>query len=248
MGRLSGKCAIITGAARGIGAGIARRYATEGCALALCDLNEEGVQAFAAELRAQGVEVLARAADVTQRDSVQDFVDAAVARFGQVDVLVNNAGIFFNAVFEDMSDEEWESMLRVNVTGVFLPSQIVIRHWLANEIRGAIVNLASISSLIAFTHSAAYGTSKAAVAGLTRHIALQYGPQGIRANAMAPGIIDTSMLPSQEDMQRWAQERIPLRRPGTPEDVAELALFLACDESRYLTGTVVPVDGGWLLD
>lgn len=248
MGRLSGKCAIITGAARGIGAGIARRYAAEGCALALCDLNEEGVRAFAAELRAQGVQVLAGAADVTQRDSVQDFVDAAVARFGQVDVLVNNAGIFFNAVFEDMSDEEWESMLRVNVTGVFLPSQIVIRHWLANDIRGAIVNLASISSLIAFTHSAAYGTSKAAVAGLTRHIALQYGPQGIRANAMAPGIIDTSMLPSQEDMQRWAQERIPLRRPGTPEDVAELALFLACDESRYLTGAVVPVDGGWLLD
>ena len=248
MGRLSGKCAIITGAARGIGAGIARRYAAEGCALALCDLNEEGVQAFAAELRAQGVQVLALAADVTQRDSVQGFVDAAVAQFGQVDVLVNNAGIFFNAVFEDMSDEEWESMLRVNVTGVFLPSQIVIRHWLANEIRGAIVNLASISSLIAFTHSAAYGTSKAAVAGLTRHIALQYGPQGIRANAMAPGIIDTSMLPSQEDMQRWAQERIPLRRPGTPEDVAELALFLASDESRYLTGAVVPVDGGWLLD
>lgn len=248
MGRLSGKCAIITGAARGIGAGIAQRYAAEGCALALCDLNEDGVQAFAAELRAQGAEVLAGVADVTQRDSVQGFVDAAVAQFGQVDVLVNNAGIFFNAVFEDMSDDQWESMLRVNVTGVFLPSQIVIRHWLANDIRGAIVNLASISSLIAFTHSAAYGTSKAAVAGLTRHIALQYGPQGIRANAMAPGIIDTSMLPSQEDMQRWAQERIPLRRPGTPEDVAELALFLACDESRYLTGTVVPVDGGWLLD
>ncbi|MDD9956530.1 MAG: SDR family NAD(P)-dependent oxidoreductase [Anaerolineaceae bacterium] len=248
MGRLSGKFAIITGAARGIGAGIARRYAAEGCALALCDLNAAGVEAFAAELRAQDVEVLALGADVTQRDSVQKFLDAAVAQFGQVDVLVNNAGIFFNAVFEDMSDEQWESMLKVNVTGVFLPSQIVIRHWLANDIRGAIVNLASISSLIAFTHSAAYGTSKAAVAGLTRHIALQYGPQGIRANAMAPGIIDTSMLPSQEDMQRWAQERIPLRRPGTPEDVAELALFLACDESRYLTGTIVPVDGGWLLD
>ncbi len=248
MGRLSGKCAIITGAARGIGAGIARRYAAEGCALALCDQNEAGVQAFANVLREQGVEVLALGADVTQRDSVQKFLDAAVAQFGQVDVLVNNAGIFFNAVFEDMSDEQWESMLKVNVTGVFLPSQIVIRHWLANDIRGAIVNLASISSLIAFTHSAAYGTSKAAVAGLTRHIALQYGPQGIRANAMAPGIIDTSMLPSQEDMQRWAQERIPLRRPGTPEDVAELALFLACDESRYLTGTIVPVDGGWLLD
>lgn len=248
MGRLSGKCSIITGAARGIGAGIARRFAAEGSALALCDLDEAGLQAFAGELREQGADVLTRKADVSLREPTQDFVEAAVAHFGQVDVLVNNAGIFFNAVFEEMTDEQWERMWRVNVTGVFLMSQVVIRHWLARGIPGAIVNLASISSLIAFTHSAAYGTSKAAVAGLTRHVALQYGPQGIRANAMAPGIIDTSMLPSQEDMQRWAQERIPLRRPGTPDDVAELALFLASDESRYLTGTVVPVDGGWLLD
>lgn len=247
MGRLSGKCAIITGAARGIGAGIARRFAAEGCALALCDLDIDGIESLAAELRAQGVEVLAREADVSSRGPVQEFVDTAIERFGQVDILVNNAGIFFNAVFEDMSDEQWERMLRVNVTGVFLMSQVLIRHWLAGDIPGAIVNLASISSNIAFTHSAAYGTSKAAVAGLTRHVAIQYGPQGIRANAMAPGIIDTAMLPSQEDMQRWAQERIPLRRPGAPEDVADLALFLASDESRYLTGATVPVDGGWLL-
>lgn len=248
MGRLSGKCTIITGAARGIGAGIARRFAAEGSALALCDLDTAGLQGFADELREQGTAVLALEADVSRRESVQGFVDAATAHFGQVDVLVNNAGIFFNAVFEDMSDEQWERMWRVNVTGVFLMSQIVIRHWLAMRVPGAIVNLASISSAIAFTHSAAYGTSKAAVAGLTRHVALQYGPQGIRANAMAPGIIDTSMLPSQEDMQRWAQERIPLRRPGTPDDIAGLALFLASDDSRYLTGATVPVDGGWLLE
>ncbi len=248
MGRLSGKSAIITGAARGIGAGIARRYAAEGCALALCDLNDAGLQAFASELRDRGTNVLALVADVAQRDSAQSFVDAALAEFGQVDVLVNNAGIFFNAVFEDMGDEQWDRMLQVNVTGVSLMSQLVIRHWLADGIPGAIVNLASISSVIAFTHSAAYGTSKAAVAGLTRHLALQYGPQGIRVNAMAPGIIHTDMLPNLEDMQRWAQERIPLRRPGTPEDVAALALFLASDDSRYITGTVIPVDGGWLLD
>ena len=248
MGRLTGKSAIVTGAARGIGAGIATRYAEEGCALALCDLDEAGLQQLAEELRGQGAEVLTCKTDVSLREPVQEFVDAALTRFGQVDILVNNAGIFFNAAFEDMSDEQWESMWRVNVTGVFLMSQVVIRHWLAQGIPGAIVNLASISSIIAFTHSAAYGTSKAAVAGMTRHIALQYGPQGIRANAMAPGIIDTSMLPSQEDMQRWAQERIPLRRPGTPEDVADLALFLASDDSRYLTGATIPVDGGWLLE
>ena len=203
---------------------------------------------MAVTLREEGIGVLALEADVSRRDQVQDFVDSAIARFGSVDILVNNAGIFFNAAFEEMSDEQWERMLRVNVTSVFLMSQCVIRHWLAENIPGVIVNLASISAIIAFTDSAAYGTSKAAVAGLTRHIALQYGPQGIRANAMAPGIINTGMLPSQEDMRRWAGERIPLRRPGTPDDVAGLALFLASDDSRYLTGDMVEVDGGWLLD
>ena len=248
MTRLAGKTAIISGAARGIGAAIATRYAQEGCNLALCDLDEPGVQQMAVTLREEGVGVLALEADVSRRDQVQDFVDSAIVRFGRVDILVNNAGIFFNAAFEEMNDEQWERMLRVNVTSVFLMSQCVIRHWLADNIPGVIVNLASISSVIAFTDSAAYGTSKAAVAGLTRHIALQYGPQGIRANSMAPGIINTGMLPSQEDMQRWAGERIPLRRPGTPDDVAGLALFLASDDSCYLTGNTVEVDGGWLLD
>ncbi len=247
MTRLSGKTAIISGAARGIGAAIAQRYAAEGCNLALCDLNGPGVEQLTISLRAEGIEVLTQETDVSRRDHVQHFVDNAVGHFGTVDILVNNAGIFFNATFEEMSDEQWERMMRVNVTSVFLMSQCVIRHWLAHNIPGVIVNLASIGASIAFTHSAAYGASKSAVAGLTRHIALQYGPQGIRANSMAPGIIDTSMLPSQEDMQRWAAERIPLRRPGTPEDVAGLALFLASDDSRYLTGEMVAVDGGWLL-
>jgi len=247
MTRLDGKTAIISGAARGIGAAIAQRFAAEGCDLALCDLDGPGVQQLANALREQGRSVLAQEADVSLRESVQHVVDSATARFGRVDILVNNAGIFFNAAFEDMSDEQWERMLRVNVTSVFLLSQCVIRHWLAQRIPGVIVNLASIGASVAFTDSAAYGTSKAAVASLTRHVALQYGPQGIRANAMAPGIIDTQMLPSQEDMQRWARERIPLRRPGAPDDVADLALFLASDESRYLTGETVAVDGGWLL-
>ena len=248
MTRLAGKTAIISGAARGIGAAIAQRYAHEGCNLALCDLDGPGLQQLAATLCETGSGVLAQEADVSRRDQVQRFVDSAVAHFGSVDILVNNAGIFFNAAFEEMSDEQWERMLSVNVTSVFLMSQCIIRHWLAENIPGVIVNLASIGATIAFRDSAAYGTSKAAVAGLTRHVALQYGPQGIRANAMAPGIIDTSMLPSQEDMQRWAGERIPLRRPGTPDDVAGLALFLASDDSRYLTGDMIAVDGGWLLE
>ncbi|MEO1439705.1 MAG: SDR family oxidoreductase [Chloroflexota bacterium] len=127
-------------------------------------------------------------------------------------------------------------------------SQEVVRHWLATERGGSIVNLASISASVAFVNSSAYCTTKAAVASLTRCLALEYGPKGIRANSMAPGIIDTTMLPSQEDNDRWAREKLPLRRLGLPEDVADVALFLASDESRYVTGDMIYVDGGWMLN
>jgi 3-oxoacyl-[acyl-carrier protein] reductase len=248
MGRLSGKTAIITGAARGIGEAIAMRYAEEGCNLALCDLNLEGAEATAAAARAKGVEATAMQTDVIVRDQVQALVDAAVERFGTVDILVNNAGIFFNAAFEAMTDDEWDRMMDVNVKSVFIVSQIVIRHWLASERTGAIVNLASISAAIAFNNSSAYCSAKAAVASMTRCVAYEYGPRGIRANSMAPGIINTSMLPNQDDANRWADQKIPMRRMGKPADVAELALFLGSDESRYITGDMIYVDGGWMLD
>lgn len=248
MGRLSGKTAIITGAARGIGEAIALRYAEEGCNLALCDLNLDGAEATAAAARAKGVDATAMQVDVTARDQVQKLVDAAVEHFGTVDILVNNAGIFFNAAFETMTDEQWDRMMDVNVKSVFIVSQIVIRHWLEREKTGAIVNLASISAAIAFNNSSAYCSAKAAVASMTRCVAYEYGPRGIRANSMAPGIINTSMLPNQDDANRWANQKIPLRRMGKPADVAELALFLGSDESRYVTGDMIYVDGGWMLD
>lgn len=248
MGRLSGKTAIITGAARGIGEAIALRYAEEGCNLALCDLNLEGAEATAAAARAKGVEATAMQTDVIVRDQVQALVDAAVERFGTVDILVNNAGIFFNAAFDTMTDDEWDRMMDVNVKSVFIVSQIVIRHWLERERTGAIVNLASISAAIAFNNSSAYCSAKAAVASMTRCVAYEYGPRGIRANSMAPGIINTSMLPNQDDANRWANQKIPMRRMGKPADVAELALFLGSDESRYVTGDMIYVDGGWMLD
>lgn len=247
MGRLSGKAAIISGAARGIGEAIAMRYAEEGCNLALCDLNLDGVNETAAAAREHGVEVITSQTDVTDRAQVQALVNSAADAFGAVNILVNNAGIFFNAPFEDMTDNQWDSMMTVNVKGVFIVSQIVIRHWLEQNIPGAIVNLASISAAIAFTNSAAYCTSKAAVASMTRCIALEHGPNGIRANSMAPGIINTSM-PNQEDMDRWANEKIPLRSIGQPTDVADLAVFLGSDESRYITGDMIFVDGGWMLE
>lgn len=248
MDRLKGKTTIITGAARGIGRAIALRYADEGSNVAICDLNVAGAEETAAEARAKGVGALAMSADTTKRDTVQAFVDATIAQFGTIDVLVNNAGIFFNAPFHEQAEEDWDRMMDVNIKGVLLPSQAVIRHWLPLNYPGVIVNMASISGAIAFNNSSAYCTAKAAVAGMTRCIAYEYGPRGIRANSMAPGIIQTTMLPNMSDAYRWRDEKIPLRRLGAPEDVADLAVFLGSDESRYITGDMIFVDGGWMLD
>lgn len=247
MNRLADKTAIITGAARGIGRAIALRYAEEGCALALSDMNLEGVEETAALARARGAAAAAMRADVTRREDVEAMVAGAVAQFGVPDILVNNAGIFFNAAFEEMTDEQWQRMMDVNLTSVFIVSQIVIRRWLAAERGGVIVNLASISAAIAFTRSSHYCAAKAGVAALTRCLALEFGPRGIRANSMAPGIIETQMLPDPQGAQAWVS-RLPLRRMGQPDDVADLALFLASDESRYITGDMIYVDGGWMIE
>lgn len=248
MGRLSGKTALITGAARGIGRAIALRFAAEGANLLLCDLNLEDLRAVAAEAEATGATALCRRTDVSCRTEAQRLVEDGILKFGMIHSVVNNAGIFFNAPFDQTTDEQFDRILAVNIKSVFLVSQIVIRHWLQREIKGTIVNLASIGAAVAFVDSSAYCMSKAAVAALTRCIALEYGPRGIRANSMAPGIIDTPMLPSQEDNERWANTTIPLRRLGEPRDVADVALFLASDESRYITGEMIFVDGGWMLN
>jgi 3-oxoacyl-[acyl-carrier protein] reductase len=248
MSRLSGKIAIVTGAGRGIGRAIALRFAHEGAVLALCDLNLEQVETVAEEARQVGAPAaLAAKVNVAQRDDVEQFIAQTQEQLGTPNILVNNAGIFFNASLLDMTDEQWERMMNVNVRSVFLMTQTVLKRWVAEDIKGSIVNLASISAEIAFTNSAAYCASKAAVAALTRCTALEYGPQGIRCNAMAPGIIDTSMLPDPEGAKLWA-DRIPLRRLGLPEDVADLALYLASDESRYITGDTIRVDGGWMIE
>lgn len=249
MSRLGGRIALITGAGRGIGRAVALRFAEEGCALALCDLHAENV-AETARMAAEChlVRTLAVMGDVSVREDVERMVGTVVEDIGIPDILVNNAGIFFNAPFETMTDEQWDRMMSVNVKSVFMVSQAVIRRWLMHEQPGAIVNLASISASVAFVNSSAYCTAKAAVASLTRCLALEYGSRGIRANSLAPGIIDTQMLPSAEDSERWAHEKLPLRRLGTPADVADVALFLASDDSRYVTGDMIYVDGGWMLE
>ncbi|MBC8161658.1 MAG: SDR family oxidoreductase [Roseiflexaceae bacterium] len=251
MARLSGKTAIVTGAAAGNGQAIALRFAEEGCNLALSDVNLSAVQETAAQCTALGVRASAERTDVTARAEVEMMVEAAWANFGTVDILVNNAGIFFNAAFDEMSDDQWRRMLDTNLTSVFLVSQTVIRHWLAAERGGAIVNLASISSSVAFTRSAHYCAAKAGVTALSRCLALEYGPRGVRSNCLAPGIIETAMtrpaLGDPATVTDWMR-RIPLKRVGQPRDVADGALFLASDESAYITGDMLYIDGGWMVE
>ena len=247
MARLTNKVAMITGAARGLGRAIALRLAEEGCALALSDVNLAGVQETADLAKELGVAAVALQANVTSRTEVEAMVRQSVEAMGPLDILVNNAGIFFNAQFEEMSDEDWQRMMDVNLTSVFLVSQIVIRHWLSAKRGGSIINLSSISAQVAFTDSSAYCASKAGVAALTRCLAMEFGHLGIRTNSMAPGIIETDMTApalSEPDLAADWRLRIPTHTYGTPEDVANLALFLASDESRYVNGEMIILDGG----
>jgi 3-oxoacyl-[acyl-carrier protein] reductase len=247
MARLSGRTAIITGAARGIGRAIALKFAAEGANVAISDVNLAGAEEVAVLARESGIKAWAAQTDVTQRDQVERLIAGVSEQLGTPDILVNNAGIFFNAAFDAMTDAQWQRMIDTNLTSVFLVSQAVIRAWLAQSRGGTIVNLASISGQIAFTNSAHYCAAKAGVHALTQCIALEFGARGIRCNSIAPGIIATSMLPDPQGAQAWAQ-RLPLRRLGQPEDVADLATFLASEESRYITGDLIFIDGGWMLE
>ncbi len=248
MDRFLDQVAIVTGAAQGIGRAIATRLASEGCTVVIADLNLEAANATAAEIgAAYGGSTLALPVDVTDRAAVEAMLAETLARFGRVDVLINNAGIFGNARFEEMTDAQWRRMIDVNLYSVFLVSQVVIRHWLAQRVAGAIVNLASISGIVAFTDSSHYAAAKTGVTGLTRSLAMEMGTHGIRVNAVAPGIIATEMtrrsLEAPELSGGWLR-RIPQHRYGTPEEVAGVIAFLASNDASYVNGELIFIDGG----
>ena len=247
MGQLRGKVAIVTGAGSGIGAAVAHRFAAEGCAVSIADINGETAQQLASEIDQNGGRALAVLADVTNRHDVDAVFSTTESELGLIDVVVNNAGIFGNVKFESMTDEQWNTMMFTNAGSAFIVTQKACRRWLKLGRPGNVINMASISATVAFTESAHYSASKAAVAALTRCVAAELGPCGIRVNAIAPGIISTSMtapaLAEPELVEHW-KLRIPLRRYGSADDVAGLALFLASDDSSYINGEVIVVDGG----
>jgi NAD(P)-dependent dehydrogenase (short-subunit alcohol dehydrogenase family) len=248
--RLSGKTAIVTGARRGIGRAIALALAREGANVVVSDISQKDCQKVVDEIEGLGRRGLALKCDVSSSNDVEDMVKRTMAKFGRVDILVNNAGILAFKPFLELTDEDWDKTLNVNLKGQFLCARVAGRVMVKNK-WGRIINIASISSGgcgIAFPLIAHYTASKGGVMALTKALALELTPQGVNVNAICPGAIDTDMAKGVKEGGQLAQTlaRIPKGRLGQPEEIASLAVFLASEESDYISGAAIVIDGGWL--
>ena len=243
--RLEGKAAIVTGGGRGIGREIGRRFAAEGANVLLADIDGDRAQAAADEFAAAGGRAHPCTADVGTPEGVGHMYETARDCFGgRLDILINNAGIAHHKAFLELSFEDWERVLRNNLTSAFLCAQGAARIMAANG-GGRIVNIGSISGQRGSYGRTAYGVTKAGIHQMTRIMAVELGPRGIAVNAIAPGPIDTGITSMGPDQERRYLERIPLERFGHARDIAGTALFLASDDAAYMTGSVVNVDGGF---
>ncbi len=245
--RLENKVALISGGARGMGAAEARLFAREGAMVVIGDVLEEEGRRTEAEIGEAGGQCLFVRLDVTSEEDWRRAVAAAVSRFGRLDTMVNNAGIFPVVRLEDTSGELWDQVMDINVKGVFLGTKYAIPE-MRRAGGGSIINISSVAGLIGSAVAAAYGASKGAVRLFTKATAIQYAGDGIRANSVHPGVIETLMtvptLLSDEAVRKNQIARTPLGRLGQPEDVAYGVLFLASDESAFMTGSELVIDGG----
>ena len=247
--RLEGCAAVVTGAASGIGRAVARRFAAAGASVVVADVREEPREGGAPTheaIRDAGGRARFVETDVTDRDAVDDAVAACVDAYGSLDVMANNAGIFpEQAEIDAVAEETYDAVLDVNLKGVYLGCRAAVTRMKRQESGGAVVNTSSVAGLFGYERSSAYCASKGGVTNLTRELALEQGPNGIRVNAVAPGIVETAQTRVDEEAVLGEHiEDIPLGRDGRPEEVADVALFLASEEARYVTGQNVVVDGG----
>jgi len=252
MGNMDGRTAIVTGAAGGIGRAIAERFLRDGARVVIADIDAAKGEGAAEELARLGA-VHFRKTDVSRRLDVHNLVASTIDMFGDIDVLINNAGVVHGAGFLDLAEEDFDRVLAVNLKGAFLTGQAVARHMVeriaAGGRAGVIVNMSSVNAVLAIADQVPYSVSKGGMAQLTRVMALALAPHGIRVNAIGPGSIMTDMLASVND-DPAARDRIlsrtPLGRIGEPSEIASIAAFLASDEASYITGQTLYADGGRL--
>ena len=250
MLRLEGKTAIITGAGRGIGKAIAKKFLLEGARVLVCDIVPERLEQTVMELRAFG-EVQSLIGDVSRSDFCDAVVQTALEFFGEINILVNNAGIAVFAPFLEHTEEAWDQTLNVNLKSMFLLSQRVAREMVARGEGGAIVNMASTNGLMGERDLVAYNASKGGVILLTKTLAIELAEHNIRVNCVAPGLIRTTLASEGGSSNNFFDEslhKIPMRRLGTPEEVASLFAYLASDEASFITGDTVVIDGGQLAE
>jgi NAD(P)-dependent dehydrogenase (short-subunit alcohol dehydrogenase family) len=242
--RLADKVAIVTGGGSGIGRGLAVAFAREGAKVVIAGRHQDKLDETAGEI---GPACVAHAADVSDRDQIHKLVDAAVARFGAIHILVNNAALLLPGTAESHTEEDWDETFAVNVRGLWMLSKAVLPH-MRKAGGGAIVNIGSVLSLVAARNRVAYSASKGAVLAMTRAMALDHAAEKIRVNCISPGIVDTEMVARFSLDENARRQRIamhPMGRFGQPEDIAQAAVFLASDEAGWITGAAFPVDGGY---
>lgn len=245
MSLLQGKTALITGANRGIGKAIALRFAEQGANIAFSDLfyNDDST-ALEKELAALGVKGKGYASDASSLNESEDLIKHVLEDFQSIQVLVNNAGITRDALLLRMSESDWDAVLRINLKSVFNLTKAIQKHFLSQR-QGSIINMSSVVGLSGNAGQANYAASKAGIIGFTKSVAMELGGRNIRVNAIAPGFIETEMTAKiPEDYRKTWIEKISLKRPGMPSDVADVSVFLASDLSAYVTGQVIRVCGG----
>lgn len=243
--RLKDRVAVVTGGASGIGFAIASKFASEGAKVAILDISGDKAEEAVKKIRESGGEAVAFQADVTSRERIQEVVSEVLGKYGKIDILVNNVGIYRGKPFWEEPLEFWELLFKVNVLGIVIPSQVIVPHMMERK-SGVIINISSKAAIVGEPGHAAYSASKGAVLALTRAMAVELAPYNIRVNAICPGPTETPLLyaVTDENERRRMASRCILGRLAKPEDIAGAAAYLASDEASYVTGQALIVDGG----
>jgi len=246
--RLNNKVAIITGSGSGIGKAIVRLFSQEGAKVVIAEISEENGKKVMEEIRDNGGTAVFVKTDVSKSSEIKKMTELCLKEFGGIDVLVNNAGIVKFSPFHEVSEEDWDEVINVNLKSVFLASKSVLPYMLEKG-KGKIINIASIAGLVGFENIGPYCASKGGIIALSKEMALEYAKKGININCIAPGVIETAMtrdMLNNSQTRQFLKSSTPYFRLGKSEDIAQAALYLASDESDFVNGEVLVVDGGWI--